>query len=344
MRGVVVHAPKDLRIDEIADVTPGPHEVRVRIAAGGICGSDLHYFNHGGTGIIRLQQPMVLGHEIAGVVSDLGDAVSGLAVGARVAINPSRPCDTCEACRAGLRNHCSDMRFMGSAMRFPHVQGGFREFVTVDESQVFPVGDLVSLGEATMAEPLAVCLHAVGRAGPLAGNRILVTGCGPIGILTIMAARRAGAGEIVATDIHVGALSLAQRCGATHTLDVSSGSKRLRDFTESTGRFDVHFEASGSASVLRDGLDCLRPRGILVQMGMGGDVQLPITLLVTREIDLRGTFRFDKEFGLAARLIANREIDVRPLQTASFPMERAREAFDLANDKSKSTKVLISFD
>lgn len=158
-----------------------------------------------------------------------------------------------------------------------------------------------------------------------------------------MAAKRAGAGEIVATDIHAGALSLARRCGADDALDVGGEADRLHEFAERTGRFDVHFEASGSVSGLRTGLDCLCPRGILVQMGMGGDVQLPITLMVTREVDLRGSFRFDEEFGLAARLISGREIDVRPLQTASFPMERAHEAFDLANDKSKSTKVLISF-
>ena len=344
MRGVVVHAPKDLRIEELADVQPGPGEVRVRISAGGICGSDLHYFNHGGTESIRLREPMILGHEIAGTVAAVGADVSDIAVGTRVAINPSQPCGHCENCRAGLRNHCINMRFMGSAMRFPHVQGGFREMLCIGRDQIFPVADDVSLGEAAVAEPLAVCLHAVRRAGPLDGRRVLVTGCGPIGILTIMAVRNAGAAEIIATDIHASALALAHKLGADHVLNVAEEPEGLAGLVRHGGAFHVHFEASGSASVLRGALPHLRPRGILVQLGLGGDVPLPVNLVVTREVDLRGSFRFDEEFEEAVALINSRRIDVRPLLSAVFPLDQALEAFEMANDKSKATKVQISFD
>jgi L-idonate 5-dehydrogenase len=120
MRGVVIHAPKDLRVDEVAVVAPGPGQVRVRIAAGGICGSDLHYYHHGGFGTVRIREPMALGHEIAGVIEEVGPNVDHLAPGTRVAVNPSRPCNVSRYCREGLHQHCLDMQFIGSAMRFPH--------------------------------------------------------------------------------------------------------------------------------------------------------------------------------------------------------------------------------
>jgi L-idonate 5-dehydrogenase len=160
MRGVIIHGPKDLRVEEVTATPLGAHDVRVRIEAGGICGSDLHYYNHGGFGTIRLQEPMALGHEIAGTVDEVGSAVSLIAAGTRVAVNPSQPCNDCRYCRAGQHNQCLNMRFMGSAMRFPHVQGGFRESITIDEGQAIPIAPTMTMAEAAMAEPLAVCLHA----------------------------------------------------------------------------------------------------------------------------------------------------------------------------------------
>ena len=139
MRGVIIHAPKDLRVEEVETTPLGPRDVRVRIEAGGICGSDLHYYHHGGFGTVRLRQPMALGHEIAGTIDEVGSEVSRVQPGMRVAVNPSQPCDACRYCRAGQRNHCLDMRFMGSAMRFPHVQGGFRQSITIDERQAVPI-------------------------------------------------------------------------------------------------------------------------------------------------------------------------------------------------------------
>src|ERR1700739_227606 len=211
MQAVVIHAPKDLRIDSFPDPAPGAGEVRVRIAAGGICGSDLHYYHHGGFGTVRIQQPMALGHEIAGVIAAVGEGVSHLAPGMRVAVNPSRPCGVCIHCREGLHNQCLDMRFMGSAMRMPHVQGGFREHVTVDASQAIPIADSLSLGGAAMAEPLAGCLHAANQAGQVMGKRVLVTGCGPIGALMVVVSRYAGASEIVVTDVADAPLAIASK-------------------------------------------------------------------------------------------------------------------------------------
>ncbi|MGY4338163.1 threonine dehydrogenase-like Zn-dependent dehydrogenase [Bradyrhizobium sp. LM2.9] len=227
MRAVVIHAPKDLRIDLHPDAAPGPGEVRVKIANGGICGSDLHYYHHGGFGVVRIQQPMALGHEIAGVVADVGDGVTGVKAGTRVAVNPSKPCGRCLHCQEGMRNQCLDIRFLGSAMRFPHVQGGFREFVTVDATQAVPIADKLSLAEAAVAEPLAVCLHAGKQAGPLLGKRVLITGCGPIGALMILVSRFGGAAEIAVTDVAEAPLAVARKLGASHAINVAADATAL---------------------------------------------------------------------------------------------------------------------
>jgi L-idonate 5-dehydrogenase len=176
MKAVVIHAPHDLRIDEAAVPAVGPNQVKVRIRAGGICGSDLHYYHHGGFGTVRLRQPMILGHEIAGEVMEIGAGVTRVAPGDRIAVNPSQPCGHCKFCLEGLANHCLDMRFYGSAMRNPHMDGGFREVLVCSEAQAVKLPDGLSMEIAAFAEPLSVCLHAARQAGPLLGKRVLVTG------------------------------------------------------------------------------------------------------------------------------------------------------------------------
>jgi L-idonate 5-dehydrogenase len=344
MRGVVIHAPKDLRVETIAPVSVGPREVLVRIETGGICGSDLHYYHDGGFGTVRIREPMVLGHEIAGTIEEVGRDVAGLAPGQRVAVNPSRPCDQCRYCREGLHNHCLDMRFFGSAMRFPHVQGAFRQTLTVDQRQAIPVAPTLTTAEAAMAEPLAVCLHAVNRAGALMGRKILVTGCGPIGALCVLAARHGGAAEIVATDVSPYPLQAASRMGASRVIDVAREPAALAEYSADKGTFDVLLEASGNQLALRGALDVLRPGAIAVQVGLGGgDMTLPINVIVAKEIQLRGTFRFDDEFRLAVDLMGKGLVDVKPLISATLPFERAVEAFDLASDRGRAMKVQLAF-
>ena len=343
MRGVIIHAPKDLRVEEVEVPPLGARDVRVRIEAGGICGSDLHYYHHGGFGTVRLQQPMALGHEIAGTIDEVGSEVTRVQPGMRVAVNPSQPCDACRYCRMGLRNHCLDMRFMGSAMRFPHVQGGFRQSITIDEEQAVPIAPGMTMAEAAMAEPLAVCLHAARQAGSLSGAKVLVTGCGPIGTLAVVAARHGGAAEIVATDVTSYPLSLAQRVGASRTINVAEDADALAPYRADKGTFDVLFEASGNEAALRGALDAVRCGGIVVQLGLGGDMKLPINVIVTKELQLRGTFRFDEEFRLAVDLMGEGAVDVKPLLTETLPFERATEAFELASDRSRAMKVQLAF-
>ncbi len=340
MRAVIIHPPHDLRVEHRDVPDPGPGQLRVAIRAGGICGSDLHYWQHGGFGTVRVKHPMVLGHEVAGVIDAVGAGVTGLAQGQAVAVNPSLPCGVCPICQAGDQQHCLDMRFFGSAMRDPHVDGGFREALVCEATQAVPLPDGLDTTTAAFAEPLAVCLHAVRQAGPLLGRRVLVTGAGPIGALTIAAARLAGAREVVATDLTTAPEKVARAMGADRFI---ASADALAPYAARKGYFDVAFEASGSAAALLGILPVLRPRGTIVQIGIGGDVAVPMSVLAAKEITWRGTFRFHEEFALAVETLARRAIDVAPLLTAQFPVDRAAEAFALAADRSKAMKVQIAF-
>ncbi|HWT08298.1 MAG TPA: L-idonate 5-dehydrogenase [Roseomonas sp.] len=343
MRAVIIHPPHELRVEDRPVADPGPGQVRVAVRAGGICGSDLHYYQHGGFGTVRVKHPMVLGHEVAGIIDAVGPGVTGLAPGQAVAVNPSLPCGTCQFCQSGDQQHCLEMRFYGSAMRDPHVDGGFREALVCEATQAVPLPEGLDTTTAAFAEPLSVCLHAVRQAGPLLGKRVLVTGAGPIGALTIAAARLAGAREIVATDLTTAPEATARRMGADRFIAVGGASDALAPFAARKGWFDVAFEASGSAPALLGILPVLRPRGTIVQIGIGGDVAVPLSVLAAKEITWRGTFRFHEEFALAVETLARRAIDVAPLLTAQFPVQDAVAAFELAADRGRAMKVQIAF-
>jgi len=343
MKAVVIHAAKDLRIEEREIEKLEAGQVEVAIEAGGICGSDLHYYNHGGFGTVRVREPMILGHEVAGTIKALGEGVSGLAIGDRVAVSPSRPCNHCEYCLKGQQNQCLNMRFYGSAMPMPHIQGAFRQRLVAEAWQCHKVGDRVSIHEAAMAEPFAVTLHGVNRAGALTDKRVLVTGCGPIGALAIIAARAHGAREIVATDVMDAVLLKAMSIGADRVINVANNPEQLAAYSANKGHFDVQFEASGNERAVRSGLEVLRPRSTVVQLGLGGDVSIPQNLVVAKEIEMKGTFRFHEEFGLAVDLISKGRVDLKPLLTGTYRLEDAVEAFEAAGDRSRSMKVQLAF-
>ena len=342
MRAIVIHAANDLRIEEKQAGEPGRGQVRIRLATGGICGSDLHYFNHGGFGAVRLKEPMILGHEVSGHIEALGDDVEGLKIGELVAVSPSRPCGSCGYCREGLHNHCENMRFYGSAMPFPHIQGAFREVLIADASQCVVATGLTA-GEAAMAEPLSVVLHATVRAGDLTGKRVLITGSGPIGTLAVLAARSAGASEIVITDLEDAALGFAEKVGADRCINVAKENGALEAYQTGKGIFDVLYECSGSPHALASGIAAMRPRGIILQLGLGGDMTVPMQALTAKELDLRGSFRFHEEFSQAVQLMRSRKLDVTPLISHTVSLENASEAFEIAGDRTKAMKAQIEF-
>jgi len=343
MKSIVCHGPKDLRIEERDAPTAGADEVLIAIEAGGICGSDLHYFNNGGFGAIRIRGPMVLGHEVAGRVSTVGANVTGFSTGDLVAINPSQPCGACQYCREALYNQCVEMRYYGSAMRFPHVQGAFSQALVAKSWQCHKLPEGITPQEAAFAEPLSVALHAINRAGSLIGRRVLVTGTGPIGALAVAAAKTHGALEVVATDIVDEALERACLVGAGRTINVATDAPALTAYSEGKGTFDVVIEASGNELALRSALDVIRPRGRLIQLGLGGEVTIPQNQIVAKEIELCGSFRFHEEFAWAVDLIAAKRLPLEPLLTGVFPIDDAVAAFETAGDRKTAMKVQLSF-
>ncbi len=342
VRAAVIHAPHDLRIEQRPLPPVGAGDVRVRVRAGGICGSDLHYFHEGGFGTVRIKAPMVLGHEAAGVVEAVGEGVTHVRPGDTVAINPTLACGHCRFCLAGMGSHCLDMRFFGSAMRVPHVEGAFREALVCRGEQAVPAP--IPPERAAFAEPLAVCLHAAHQAGPLLGARVLVTGAGPIGALCLLVARHAGAREVVVTDLLDPPLAMARRLGADAALNLRERPDALAPYAVEKGRFDVVFECSGSGAALAGAIAVARPRATIVVVGLGGaETALPLTTAVAKELTLRGTFRFFEEFAESVDILVRGAIDVAPLLTATLPLAEAPRAFALASDRTKAMKVQLAF-
>lgn len=343
MQSIVCHGANDLRLESQHLPPIGDEQLLVNVAFGGICGSDLHYYQHGGFGTVRIKEPMALGHEVSGVIAAVGNGIVNFKAGQRIAISPSRPCGKCRFCQSGAHNQCLSMRFYGSAMPFPHIQGAFSDQLIIDAAQAHALDDRITLSEAALAEPLSVGLHAIERAGGVLGKTVLVTGCGPIGSLLIASLRRAGAAFIVATDIADLPLQCAKNMGADEVINLSNNADELAKYKLDKGQFHAVFEASGSEAALRLAFDVIAPRGVLVAIGLGASVTLPMNQLVAKEIDLRGTFRFHSEFATAVRFLNERLIDGKPVITAIVPAREAQRAFELACDKSKSLKVQISF-
>lgn len=340
---------KAVMVNGAHDVTISDHQiiwnedrVLVRVERGGICGSDIHYYQHGRAGMSVLKSPMVLGHEFVGIVETAPEN-SRLKPGQRVAINPSQPCQQCEICLSGKQNLCRSMRFMGSAQFFPHVNGGFAQHVAVNPVQCVPYSSEASAEVIAFAEPLAVCIHAVKQAGDLTGKRVLVTGAGPIGCLIVAAALATGATEVVATDISERCRDLASAMGAAATVDPRDEDATTA-WADNGGHFDVCFEASGAASAIASVVNYTRPGGIIVQLGMGAaEVNYPIGPLLVKEVQLRGSFRFTTEFETAVRWLESGKINPLPLLSAQLPYDEALKALALASDKERAAKVQLIF-
>jgi L-idonate 5-dehydrogenase len=340
-----LYGPEDLRMveTELPPLVSGM--VRVRFRAGGICGSDMHYFRHGRTGDFTVREPMILGHELAGEVAEVNAPGGALKPGDRIAVNPSRFCGECPRCQEGRPNLCEKLYFMGSASKFPHMQGGFAALFDASPAQCVKVPDHVPFEAAALAEPLAVCLHAVARAGDLSGKRGVLFGAGPIGLLTMAAARLAGLAEAAMVDIAPAPLAFAERFGADHVVDISRGNEALADLAK-TRPFDVAFEVSGTAAGLAAAIGAVRRGGTVVQIGNlpGGEIAVPANAVMAKEIDLRGSLRFGNEFAEAVRLIGEGKVDVAAMVTARRPLAEAPGALRLALDRSQSMKVVLTAD
>ncbi|AML51151.1 L-idonate 5-dehydrogenase [Falsihalocynthiibacter arcticus] len=342
MKVCVIHGAEDVRIEDAPRPTPEAGQILLSFAFGGICGSDIHYFQHGRVGDSVLRAPLVMGHEFSAVVLESGPVVEGFTHGDKVAVTPALPCLKCEYCQRGLTNLCTDMSFMGSAARVPHCNGGFASELVVEARQCIKLPDDADLRHVAMAEPYAVALHAVSMAGDLHGATVLITGAGVIGQMCAIAARAAGAARILMSDIAPAALERAKALGVDEVFDVADGTA-MADLS-SVPQCDAVFEASGAAPALNVAIAATKPRGTVVQVGFLPP-QAPVDLakLLTREITLVGTYRFIDDFAEAVRQIVSGEVDLRPMISADMSLDDPDAVFARALDKTDTLKVMVHF-
>jgi L-iditol 2-dehydrogenase len=316
MRVSVLRAAGQLELADWPVPRPGPGEVLVAVRSVGVCGSDVHYFQHGRIGDFVVRGPLVLGHEASGRIAAVGAGVDGGRVGARVAIEPGAACGACGECKAGRYNLCPDMRFFAT----PPVDGALAEYVVVRADLAFDLPDAVSDDDAALLEPLSVGIWATGKAGITAGSSVLIAGAGPIGLVAAQVARARGATTIAVTDIAPHRLAAALRHGATLALDAGDGPAAGLEF-------DAFVDCSGAPSAISAGIAALRPAGRAVLVGMGPDeITVPLGRLQQRELTVTGTFRYANTWPAAIGLAASGSVDLAGLVTDRFGLAEAEQA------------------
>jgi L-idonate 5-dehydrogenase len=334
MRSLEIHAPGDLRLVERDPASPGPGQVRLAVEYGGICGSDLGYWKQGVSGTAVMKRPFVLGHEISGTIAELDEGVTGLAVGQGVTVHPARTHSPLPAELTGRENLHPDLTYLGSAAQDPHTDGAFAQSLTVDADQIVPLPEGLTTRRAVLAEPLGVAMHAVSRAGEIAGRHVLVSGCGPVGLLVVLAARAAGAAHITAVDLAEVARERARALGADVVGETTEGMDPA---------ISVAFEASGAPASLDGILRNIARAAIVVQVGNLPPTPVSVSLgpVVSKELEYRGTYRFVSEIEQAVELLARSE-EAEQVISDEFPLEDAEAAFEAAAGRG-SSKVVLTF-
>ncbi|WP_309109085.1 NAD(P)-dependent alcohol dehydrogenase [Arthrobacter sp.] len=316
MRANILRSQGDMAMETLPLPQLDADQVLVQVAAVGVCGSDVHYYEHGRIGPYVVDHPLILGHELSGRIAAVGSAVDPGRVGQRVAVEPQRPCRKCKQCKAGRYNLCPDIEFYAT----PPIDGAFAEYVTIQSDFAYDIPDSVSDEAAALIEPLSVGLWACERAEIKPGSRVLIAGAGPIGIIAAQAARAFGATEIYISDIAEDRLAFALEHGATHALNARTDSVEGLDV-------DAFIDASGAPQAVRAGIKAVAPAGRVILVGLGADdVELPVSFIQNREIWLSGVFRYTNTWPLAIQLLADGKVDLDILVTGKFGLAESEEA------------------
>ncbi|MDT5242124.1 MAG: L-iditol 2-dehydrogenase [Mycobacterium sp.] len=327
-RAAVMTELEHIEIRELPEPEPGPRQAVVRIHAVGVCGSDTAYFKIGRIGDYVVDGPIVLGHEVSGEVAKVGSEVTNVSVGDRVAIEPGTPCRDCKECKAGRYHLCPDLVFLAT----PPYDGALMELMAIDARNLYPIPQEMSYEEGALLEPLSVGIWGCKRANLTAGDDVLVTGAGPVGLLAAAAARAFGAGSVTVSDFSEFRIGLARRMGfATETPEAA---------TDRT--FDVLLECSGAPGALAAGMARLAPAGRAAMIGMPKqDVPLPLAELNVNEVSLSLVNRYNHTWPLAIELVSSGRIDVSELITHHFPLADSADALTLASRVKDSIKAVI---
>lgn len=333
MLASILNAPHEIALERVPLPEPGPGQVLIRVTAVGVCGSDTHFYENGAIGDIIVKGPLALGHETGGVIAAVGEGVDPERVGVRVAVEPQTPCRHCEFCKAGSYHLCKDILFYGA---WP-VDGSFSEYVLVDDDFAHEIPSGMSDEQAALVEPVSVALHAARRARITAGDRVLITGAGPIGILCAQLARVFGATEVVISDPIAHRRDFALAHGVDRALDPTS-----EDLSEYAQHFDVYLDASGNARAIHPAFEAIKRGGTAVLVGMGGNtLEVPIALIQHREITLTGTFRYVNTWPVAISLIATGQVVVHDLVTGRYGLDGVEEALMKAKTDPVAIKTMV---
>lgn len=340
MRAAVLRKVGEVVLEDRPVPRPGPGEVLVRIRAVGVCGSDVHYFVDGRIGHFIVEKPIILGHESAGEVAELGEGVEGLAVGDPVTVEPGWPCGRCAYCRSGRYNLCPDVFFLAT----PPDDGAFCDYLVVPADFAFKLPQGMSFAQGAMMEPLAVGVHAVRRAGVTAGSSVAVTGAGPIGLLCMQAASAFGATRLFISDVVEKRLALAKELGAELALNAQEKDVVAEVTKAATGGVDFAFECAGAKTTVNDCIKMLRPGGTLTLVGMTAEETFPVNVhgLLAGELDVKTVFRYANCYPLAIELARTGRVKVEPLITHRFPLEETQAALEFAHEhKAEAIKVVV---
>lgn len=318
-----------LRMEDREVPEPGPGEVQVQVKAVGVCGSDIHYFEHGRIADFVVEAPLVLGHEASGVVTRLGEGVTDLEIGTTVAMEPGVPCGHCRQCRSGRYNLCPEVEFFAT----PPIDGAFAEYVVLPRDFVHPVPPHVSYDAAALVEPLSVGVWACQKANVSLGTRVLVTGGGPIGAVCALVARARGAQIVGVTDVSPERRLRIEELGFTAVDPI------VADLPEA----DVLLECSGAAAAIDQGVRALAPAGTAVLIGMAPSdtVAIPVGAIQGKEIWLTGTFRYANTYPTAVDLVSSGAVDLDALVSATYGLEEAEQALTHSSRNPGDMKVIV---
>jgi L-iditol 2-dehydrogenase len=341
MKAAVMNKPFDIEITEIPVPEIEDDEVLVKVMAVGICGSDIHYYEHGRIGRYVVEKPIILGHECSGIAVAVGKNVTRIKVGDRVAIEPGITCGRCEYCKEGRYNLCSDVKFLAT----PPIDGAFVQYIKHREDFLFPIPDELSFEEAALNEPFSVGIHASKRANLQPGSIVAIMGMGPIGLTAIAAVRAFGASTIIVTDLERNRLDAAKRLGATHTINILENDpiEEIKRLTGGKG-VDVAFETAGNPKALQTALQVVKRGGKLVIVGLPpqDEIELNISLIADNEFDIFGVFRYSNTYPQGIKLLASKFCDFKSLITDRYSLEQTKEAMERARtNKKESLKVVV---
>ena len=341
MNIALLNEPYDIEIKEVDVPEIGPEDVLVKVMAVGVCGSDVHYYAHGSVGEFVVKEPLILGHECSGKVVAVGSEVTDFQEGDRVAIEPGVPCGRCEHCREGKYNLCPHIVFLAT----PPVDGAFCQYLSHPADFLYHIPDELTYEQATLNEPFSVGIQACKRAQVKAGSTVVIMGMGPVGLMTVLAAKSFGATRIIVSDLEEKRLEEAKELGATHTINIKNDDvlARIENITGSKG-VDYAIETAGNPTALKNSVSALKNGGTLAIVGLTQQEEVGFNApwIANHELNIVGVFRYENTYEMGIDLLSNTTSDLDTMFTDFYDLEDTKEAMERTRtNKSGSIKVMV---